>query len=561
MVGLQKGNSNGNRTGNKPYGLMLLLAFGAALLGVMTIHKLRERRIFNLLVKEKDHQLISLQLLLQKEREYTKEMKKKAEEMKTKIYSLRNQNMETDRRILELQSTIHSLKDERKILESALDEKRTEIKANQKKIIRKENNPQVTALMERLKQKEAEIEDLKRHLESSVRRSSNGKPNFNLTGNSVGNETRVSQSKVETGELYDSTNNSNGVNPLERGNTSTVESENAGRFENRSESKGGLRVNGENNTANAAEKLVNTGDTDSGMRSAHGQENTVARDEQMGLKNSEQDEGQGTLRRSAYSQENKVARDERMGVKNSEQDEGQGTLRRSAYSQENKVARDEQMGLKTSEQDEDQGALKGGQKLEMANKSRTSNGRTKSKYAKETRWRKLARNRRLVNSRNDENDEHEGIGKRKIPVDNKNHQSDEEEATKLEDLSNAKLLKFRKPDYLKDAKNVPVIEDTVQHLEKLQANGSLDDEATGNRSNATKESSDSNSDSELDQENYGRGMKMQDKAAQANDVKDEMQEADNETVKVTAEFDRELVPDDLEENKEDYKEETEESEF
>lgn len=44
---------------------MLLLAFGAALLGVMVLHKLRERRIFNLVVKEKDRDLVSLQLLLQ----------------------------------------------------------------------------------------------------------------------------------------------------------------------------------------------------------------------------------------------------------------------------------------------------------------------------------------------------------------------------------------------------------------------------------------------------------------------------------------------------------------
>ncbi|KAJ6360967.1 hypothetical protein OIU77_004903 [Salix suchowensis] len=57
------GSGNGNR--GKPYGLILLLAFGAALLGVMVLHKLRERRIFNLLVEEKDQELISLQLLLQ----------------------------------------------------------------------------------------------------------------------------------------------------------------------------------------------------------------------------------------------------------------------------------------------------------------------------------------------------------------------------------------------------------------------------------------------------------------------------------------------------------------
>lgn len=65
MGGSHRGVSNGNNNRGKPYGLMLLLAFGAALLGVMLIHKLRERRIFNLLVKEKDQQLNSLHFLLQ----------------------------------------------------------------------------------------------------------------------------------------------------------------------------------------------------------------------------------------------------------------------------------------------------------------------------------------------------------------------------------------------------------------------------------------------------------------------------------------------------------------
>ena len=61
--GLISRKGNGHR--GRPYGLMLLLAFGAALVGVMAVHKLRERRIFNLLVEEKNRQLISFQLLLQ----------------------------------------------------------------------------------------------------------------------------------------------------------------------------------------------------------------------------------------------------------------------------------------------------------------------------------------------------------------------------------------------------------------------------------------------------------------------------------------------------------------
>lgn len=58
-------NHNQNQRGNKPYALMLLLAFGAAILGVMVLHKVREKRIFTVLVKEKDQQLLTLHLLFQ----------------------------------------------------------------------------------------------------------------------------------------------------------------------------------------------------------------------------------------------------------------------------------------------------------------------------------------------------------------------------------------------------------------------------------------------------------------------------------------------------------------
>ncbi|XVF44446.1 hypothetical protein PTKIN_Ptkin02bG0120700 [Pterospermum kingtungense] len=167
LISHHKGKGNGNRNRGRSYGLMLLLAFGAALLGVMALHKLRERRIFNLLVDDKNRQLLSIQLLLQKEKEYTKEMKRRAEETKAKIYSLRNQKMELDRRVLEMQSTIDSLKDERKTMESEPEEKKKEIN-----LLRDDlgnENPQVIALKATLKQKEAEIEDLKHHLKSSVR--------------------------------------------------------------------------------------------------------------------------------------------------------------------------------------------------------------------------------------------------------------------------------------------------------------------------------------------------------------------------------------------------------
>ncbi|KAL5797659.1 hypothetical protein ACOSQ2_002479 [Xanthoceras sorbifolium] len=162
MGGSHKAMNNGSR--GRRYGLMLLLAFGAAFFGVMVLHKLRERRIFSLLVNEKDHQLFSLQLLLQKEREHSKEMKRKIEEMKAKIYSLRTQKMELDRRLMEMQSTINSLKDEQKAIESALEEKQNEIKMQREATDLGKENSRLTALKESLIQKEAEIEDLKGRL-------------------------------------------------------------------------------------------------------------------------------------------------------------------------------------------------------------------------------------------------------------------------------------------------------------------------------------------------------------------------------------------------------------
>ncbi|XP_059449427.1 uncharacterized protein LOC132180570 [Corylus avellana] len=197
MGGYYKGNGGNNGGGGnrgRPYALMLLIAFGAALVGVMVLHKLRERRIFSLLLKEKDHQLLSLQLLLQNERDHSKEMKRKNEEMKAKIYSLRTQKMELDRRILEKQSTIDSLKDEQRAVESALEEKQKEIKMlREKEIDTGKENPQVMALMESLKQKEAEIEDLKHRTDDP------SSPPVNLTENS-----QVSKGAEEGEKLHES---------------------------------------------------------------------------------------------------------------------------------------------------------------------------------------------------------------------------------------------------------------------------------------------------------------------------------------------------------------------
>ena len=138
--------------------------------------------------------------IMQKEKDYSKEMKWKNEEMKAKIYSLRNQKMELDRRILEKQSTIDSLKDEKRTMESALEEEQNEFKMlREKEIDPGKENPQLITLMESLKQKEAEIEDLKNRLEYpfkvwSVSTDDPSSPPVNLTVN--GSVTGQDQSEV-----------------------------------------------------------------------------------------------------------------------------------------------------------------------------------------------------------------------------------------------------------------------------------------------------------------------------------------------------------------------------
>jgi hypothetical protein len=61
--GYTMASSNNKRP--PPYLLLLLLALGAAALSVGILHKMRERRVFSILLQERDQQLISLQALLQ----------------------------------------------------------------------------------------------------------------------------------------------------------------------------------------------------------------------------------------------------------------------------------------------------------------------------------------------------------------------------------------------------------------------------------------------------------------------------------------------------------------
>ncbi|KAL5730069.1 hypothetical protein ACHQM5_002941 [Ranunculus cassubicifolius] len=162
-------SSKGGGGRGRPYGVMLLLAFGAAVLGVMVLHKLRERRIFTLLIQDKDNDLMTLHLLLQREREIGKEMKRKIEDLKVKANFLRAQKTELKSKFSNIQSVTSSLREEVAALELAVEEKQSEIKILKEKERNSSlGNSHVSALMEILKQKEAEIEEMKGMVEKST---------------------------------------------------------------------------------------------------------------------------------------------------------------------------------------------------------------------------------------------------------------------------------------------------------------------------------------------------------------------------------------------------------
>ncbi|XP_059274600.1 uncharacterized protein LOC132029312 [Lycium ferocissimum] len=198
MKGHMQSHNNGSR--GRTYAVLVLLAFGVAIFGVLILHKLRERRIFNLLVKDRETELIDLKLLLQKEREHSKEAKRKAVEIKSKMQWLRTQKRDLESRIMEMKSTISSLKDEQRIIEVALEERQDEIKMLREKLT--ETNPedsQVKVISESSQQKEAE-NDLPVKV-WSVSADDPSNPRINFTTKAVG---RIEATEGETEELHES---------------------------------------------------------------------------------------------------------------------------------------------------------------------------------------------------------------------------------------------------------------------------------------------------------------------------------------------------------------------
>ncbi|XP_060209540.1 uncharacterized protein LOC132636609 [Lycium barbarum] len=218
MKGHMQSHNNGSK--GRTYAVLVLLAFGIAIFGVLILHKLRERRIFNLLVKDRETELIDLKLLLQKEREHTKEAKRKAEEMKSKMQWLRTQKRDLESRVMEMKSTISSLKDEQRIIEVALEEKQDEIKMLREKLTEtNREDSQVKLLSESLPRKETE-NDLPVKV-WSVSADDPSNPHINFTTKAAGRKEATGE---ETEELHESIKRDDQKNSTENTHRSADES-------------------------------------------------------------------------------------------------------------------------------------------------------------------------------------------------------------------------------------------------------------------------------------------------------------------------------------------------
>lgn len=108
----------------------------------------------------------------QKEKDRAKELSRKNQETKAKIYTLSSQKMELARTIAEMKSTMNSLKDEQKLIESAFVEQQHELRMMQERGSNLEQRGfERIASTENLKKKEAEKQESKHRLDTLVKTS------------------------------------------------------------------------------------------------------------------------------------------------------------------------------------------------------------------------------------------------------------------------------------------------------------------------------------------------------------------------------------------------------
>ncbi|KAJ1273003.1 hypothetical protein BS78_06G246600 [Paspalum vaginatum] len=179
-----RSHTMGNNRRVPPYLLLVLLAIGGAAVSVGILHKMRERRVLTVLLQERDQQLISFQLLLEKEKEINKEMRRKVDELEAKTSVLSIERAELKNKLMDSETTTTYLTNTQKELEAALVEKESHI--NQVKENAAASNPDQTTPKELLQQKEAELD-----------KSENSSDSIPATAEENSNSTTASESSQQ----------------------------------------------------------------------------------------------------------------------------------------------------------------------------------------------------------------------------------------------------------------------------------------------------------------------------------------------------------------------------
>ncbi|XP_031473799.1 uncharacterized protein LOC116246195 [Nymphaea colorata] len=147
----------------RPYKVLILLVFTAAVAGVMVLNKVKDKQAHDILIREKDGMIKILNLRYEREKAYSQELQSKVESMRAKIESLKTHKAKLNSKLIELQSVMTALKEKRKILGTALEKKQKKITSlKEEKSLSRKLYAQLVALKETLKQKEDEIHELKR---------------------------------------------------------------------------------------------------------------------------------------------------------------------------------------------------------------------------------------------------------------------------------------------------------------------------------------------------------------------------------------------------------------
>lgn len=433
--------------------------------------------------------------------------------------------MEFDRRISELKSTIGSLKEELQTVEAALEEKQSEIKVLRLRLNTDNGNPQAMELVESLKRKEAEIEDLKHQVEDPVKvRSvsiadpSNSLVNLTMYDSVSGKEnTEVTEKKEEADRSQESNGNKDIAETISgahgNGNKSIGQEDQIGNGErenDRRETNGGTEV----------EKITNTTGKDGGFVT-------------------------GARETNIASEADTITNTTRKDVDHEVNDGEENKITRNGY-----VANIENSEL--GEKQKPYAAPKGGDRRK--------------------KWRLVTRNRRPENRENLEND---GVGsvrsRRFFKEDQVGLMGREDEAGSTRKLTGDHLINSSdvKGLELQNSENTEELKNKLARVNTSEANGKFDSVTHNDRKQKVEVGkSEEHEARNIQQQNLNSKdtKKLEDSDEEMNtaDPQDsdlEVADAEEQETDVTDDNIFDESGSSLEEDKEEYREEIDESEF